>query len=115
MVSLQRVAGMRSPEEQEDFLERGRFGQSDQTQNHIGIDPFVWAGLLFIVAGCACWGSLALFHIGGHDSAGLPFFWGVILGIAAGVCCCLFGFVRMSDTVVGRWLKRIHAGALKTK
>jgi drug/metabolite transporter (DMT)-like permease len=85
---------MRSPREQEDFLEHGRFGEGDQKLHHTRVDRLVWIGLFFIVAGCACLGSAVIFGIGRDD--GGPFFvYGFILGIAVGAAFCLIGFVRV--------------------
>ena len=43
---------MRSPEQQDDFLEHGRFGEEEQAPRRSSEDQLVWIGLLFLaVAG----------------------------------------------------------------
>ena len=85
---------MRSPEEQEDFLEHGRFGEGTRTMARARVDQLVWIGLVILVAGGALLGSAALFNIGRGD--GGPFFvLGSIVAAAVGVILCIWGFVRM--------------------
>ena len=85
---------MRSPQEQGDFLEHGRFGEGDQNLNRTKVDRLVWVGLLFIATAATCFGSAVLFRIGRDD--GGPFFViGSILGTVTGTVFCVYGFVRM--------------------
>jgi len=63
---------MRSPQEENEFLERGRFGEGEQSPSRIRVDGFLWIGLLFLAAAGACLGSTVVFRIGRDD--GGPFF-----------------------------------------
>jgi hypothetical protein len=83
---------MRSPDEQEEFLEHGRFGQGKQRHTRARVPALVKTGLAFIGVGCACIGAMALFHIGRDD--GGPFFvMGSILCGVVGAIFCLGGLV----------------------
>jgi len=85
---------MRSPQEQEDFLEHGRFAEGEQSLGRTRVDRFVWLGLLSIATAGACFGSAVLFQVGRDD--GGPFVvMGSILALAVGVTFCVVGFVRM--------------------
>jgi hypothetical protein len=84
---------MRSPDEQEEFLEHGRFGEGNRSLTLAGVPAFVKIGLAFIGVGCACIGAMVLFHIGRDD--GGPFFvMGSILCGVVGAGLCLCGLVR---------------------
>jgi hypothetical protein len=85
---------MRSPEEQEDFLKHGRFGEGTYTLARPKIDKFLWIGLAFLVAGAALLGSAIVFKIGRDDDG--PFFlMGFIAASAVAVVLCVWGLARM--------------------
>ena len=83
---------MRSPREQEDFLERGRFND-DQVRSRL--NPPLMAGLLLIAAGATCLGVAALFHIG-RDDGGPFLLLGALMAFVLGIALAAFGLWRMS-------------------
>ncbi len=82
---------MRSPEEQEDFLERGRFGEGDQGLT-ARIPLLVGVGLFCFVDGASCLAAMILLDIG-RDDGGPLYLMGAILSGVAGLVCCLLGWV----------------------
>jgi hypothetical protein len=58
---------MRSPEEQEVFLEHGRFGEEEQSLTKAGVPALVKIGLAIVGIGCVCIGAMVLFHVGRDD------------------------------------------------
>jgi hypothetical protein len=85
---------MRSPEQQDDFLEHGRFGEGEQAPKRSSVDRLVWIGLLFLAAAGALLGSAVVFKIGRDD--GGPFFvMGSIAAGSVGTVLCLLGLLRM--------------------
>ena len=85
---------MRSPEEQEEFLEHGRFGEGPQEVATARIGKVLWIGLSFLFAAAALLGSAVGFKIGRDD--GGPFFvMGFIAASAVGIVLCVWGLVRM--------------------
>jgi hypothetical protein len=83
---------VRSPQEQDEFLERGRFGEGDEARN--GVHRLVWIGLLSIVAGGTCLGAAVLFQIG-RDDGGPFLIIGMLVGVVVGITCIIIGLVRM--------------------
>jgi len=83
---------MRSTEEQEDFLEHGRFGEG--TRKRVRVDQLVWIGLLFLLVGAALFGSVVVFNIG-RDDGGPLFVQGSIVASAIGLVVCIWGLFRM--------------------
>jgi hypothetical protein len=81
---------MRSPREQEDFLERGRFGEGKQAPTS-PVPPLVGLGLFFIAVGCACLAAIVLLQLG-RDDDGTLFLQRAILSGLAGVVCCLWAW-----------------------
>ena len=85
---------MRSSQQQEEFLRRGRFGEGEETIARTKVNRLVWYGLSFLVAACALIHSAVVFGIGRDD--GGPFFvMGFIVLGAVGMVLCLRGLVRM--------------------
>jgi hypothetical protein len=85
---------MRSPEEQEDFLKHGRFGEGSQTIARSKIDKVLCIGLALLLAGGALLGSAVVFRIG-RDDGGPFFLMGFIAATAVGIVLCVWGLVRM--------------------
>lgn len=85
---------MRSPEEQEDFLKHGRFGEGTQTIARPKIDKVFWIGVAFLLVGGTLLGSAVVFRIG-RDDGGPLFFMGFIAASAVGVLLCIWGLTRM--------------------
>ena len=85
---------MRSPEEQEDFLEHGRFGEGDQNLARTKLQVLVWIGLLFFAIAAACFGSIIAFQVG-RDDGGPLLVQGAILALAIGAVLCTVGLVKM--------------------
>jgi hypothetical protein len=86
---------MRSPEEQEDFLKHGRFGEGTHTvTRRPKIDKVLWIGLAFLAASGALLGSAIVFRIG-RDDGGPFFLMGFIAASAVGVVLCVWGLARM--------------------
>jgi hypothetical protein len=84
---------MRSGEEQEDFLEHGRFGEGAESITRAKVDRLVWIGLLLLLAGGALLGSIAVFKIG-RDDGGRFFVLRCIVASAVGVVLCIWGLAR---------------------
>jgi hypothetical protein len=85
---------MRSPKEQEEFLEHGRFGEGPQSIRRPRIDQFLWIGVIFLFAAGALLGSAVVFNIGRDD--GGPFFvMGSIAASTLGGVLCVWGLIRM--------------------
>jgi hypothetical protein len=83
---------MRSPQEQEEYLEHGRFGDGKPNLTCARVSPMVVVGLLFVAAGGALMPVAALLGIGRDD--GGPFFvMGAIVSGTIGVALCLLGLV----------------------
>ncbi len=85
---------MRSPEEQEDFLKHGRFGEGARRMYRPKIDKVFGIGLAFLLVGAALLGSSVVFRIG-RDDGGPFFFMGFIAASAVGVLFCICGLTRM--------------------
>ncbi len=85
---------MRSADEQEEFLERGRFGEGDQSPASIRVDRLFWIGLLFLIAAGAILGSPVVFRIG-RDDGGPFFMMGFIAAGGIGIVLCTCGLLRM--------------------
>jgi|HubBroStandDraft_3_1064219.scaffolds.fasta_scaffold914727_1 hypothetical protein len=84
---------MRSPEEQDDFLEHGRFNESRAKSDWSAFSTPVTIGLILVVIGFACIGIGVLFGIG-RDDGGPFLLMGFILSVAAGCGLFLWALVR---------------------
>jgi hypothetical protein len=84
---------MRSPGEQEDFLERGRFGEGESSVPAVQIPTLAKIGLVLIGIGCACIGVIVIFQIGRDDGGPFLVMGSILCGIM-GVGCCLGSWVR---------------------
>jgi hypothetical protein len=82
---------MRGPDEQEEFLEHGRFGEGEQSVRRVRLPPLVKVGFAFIGAGCFCIAAPVILRIGRDDGA--PF---LILGY---IFCAILG--------VGFWVVQL--------
>jgi hypothetical protein len=85
---------MRSPEEQQEFLEHGRYGEGVQAPKRIHLHRLVRAGLLSLFAGGTLFGLMIALNIG-RDDGGPLFFMGSNAFSAVGVALCIAGLVRM--------------------
>jgi hypothetical protein len=80
---------MRSPQEQEDFLERGRFGEGSPGLIRTAFSRPVIVGIGLIIFGASLLGIAALFKIG-RDDGGPLFIMGWIVSSVAGLLCFLW-------------------------
>ena len=84
---------MRKPQDQEDFLTRGRFGDGCQSQMRTGFSWPVIIGSAFIVLGFLFIVIASLFKIGRDD--GGPFFaMGFFASLIFGLGCFLWALAR---------------------
>jgi hypothetical protein len=86
---------MRTPKEQDEFLERGRFGKGDRSFRATRIDTVVWLGMLFIAAGLILFSLPWLSESARAAHGGLLFLIGARLSGGVGVVVCIVGFIRM--------------------
>ncbi len=90
---------MRSPEEQEQFLEHGRFGEGAQAITCAKIHLLVWIGLTFLLVGAALLGWAVVFKVGRDDGGPLFVMGFIVMGFIAasvvGVALCIWGLVHM--------------------
>jgi len=90
------MLAMRSPAEQEDYLESGRF---EPTRSGLPkFDRSIWIGLLGIASGCAIFGAAVALGIGRDDGGPLFVIW------AAG--CAAAGSLSIIASVLRRWIGR---------
>jgi uncharacterized membrane protein YjjP (DUF1212 family) len=84
---------MRSPQEQDDFLEHGRFDERRAKFDRPAFSTPVTIGLVLVAIGFACIGIAVLFGIGTDD--GGPFLvMGFIVSMTAGAALFLWALVR---------------------
>ena len=79
---------MRSPEEQSDFLEHGRFGEGAQTIALPKIDEVLWISFAFLLIGGVLLGSVVAFRIG-RDDGGPIFLTGFIAASGVRLVLCV--------------------------
>jgi hypothetical protein len=80
---------MRSPREQEQFLERGRFGEGKPSPIRTAFSKPVIIGIGLMIFGASLLGIAALFEIG-RDDGGPLFIMGWIVSSVAGLLCFLW-------------------------
>ncbi len=85
---------MHTPEERDEFLEHGRFGEGEHSIYRTRVDPIVWLGLPLLVAAGAYLGLSGILGIG-RDPGGPPLFLASILAGSLGALLCVVGLVRM--------------------
>jgi hypothetical protein len=83
---------MRSPKEQDDFLEHGRFGEGAPSLIRTAFSTPVIIGLVLIALGSALAGIAVLLGIG-RDDGGPFFLMGFFLCVGVGSGFCLWGLV----------------------
>jgi hypothetical protein len=86
---------MRSSEQQNEYLERGRFGEGPESPVRKKSDCRLWLGLACFVIAAFMVGSLKVFQIGGHDALGFSLFCASILAVIAGIVLSVVGLFRM--------------------
>jgi hypothetical protein len=86
---------MRSSDQQDDFLQHGRFGEGPQTLSRRRVHPPLWIGLVCFGAAAIFVGVIKVFQIGGHDVGGLDLLYASILAVAVGVIFSIAGLFQM--------------------
>ena len=83
---------MRSAGEQEEFLEHGRFGETNRNRNlSVRVPKLVIAGLFFLAVGISVLAIVWIFDIG--EAEGVLYLYGAALSGLVGLMCCLWSGV----------------------
>lgn len=88
-----RLLIVRSPQEQEDFLKHGRFGEGSPSQIRTAFSKSVIIGSAMIILGFLFIGTAVIFKIG-RDDGGPLFMMGFFASLIIGLGCFLWALTR---------------------